>query len=98
MKVIICVVLLAAIAVAIPVEIAQETLSGDLHNVAADESAPEPTNIVDDSKTQSENSNRDKRFIFLKLFAPVPVVYTAPAPVIYSAPVVKTVVCLLLCV
>lgn len=102
MKVFICIVLFAAIAAAIPVENVQGILSSDLHKVATDESArtlsdhliaPEPTHVVADSKSQTENSNRDKRFIFFKFFAPLPVVYAAPAPVVYSAPVVKTVVC-----
>lgn len=102
MRVFICVVLLAAFAVAIPVENEQENRNVGSHKIAAVESArklpehltaPEPTHIIEDSKTQTKNSNRDKRFIFFKLFAPAPVVYAAPAPVVYSAPVVKTVVC-----
>lgn len=92
MKVFICVVILAAIAAAIPVENAQETLTAS-RALSEQLTAPEPTHMAEDSKTQIENSNRHKRFIFLKLFAPVPVVYAAPAPVVYSAPVVRTVVC-----
>lgn len=119
MKVFICVVLLAAIAAAIPVKKAStEDLNADYHNkseeISADDSeellsestenaipdelsAPEPSQIVEDINTQSENSNRDKRFIF---FYSWPAVYAAPVvyetPVIYETPVVKTVICFIL--
>lgn len=94
MKVFICVVLLATIAIAIPVENVQE----DFHERSAESSekalakepiAQDPTHVVEDSKTQTEDASRDKRHIF---FHSWPVVYAA-APVVYAVPVVKTVVC-----
>lgn len=97
MKVFMCLFLLAAIAAAIPVKNPQE--SHDVHKTVAGESAralslqltaSEPKQIFEDLKTQTENSNRDKRFLFFGLLPSA--VYVAPAPILYSAPVVETVV------
>lgn len=95
MKVFICVVLLATIATAIPVENAQEDLHERSASSSSEKALPEepiaqdPTHVVEDAKTQTEDASRDKRHIF---FHSLPVVYAA-APVVYAAPVVKTVVC-----
>lgn len=92
MKVFVCVVLLATIAIAMTVENAAE----NFHKRSAESSeealsqepiAQEQTHVVEDSKTQTEDANRDKRHIF---FHSWPVVYAA-SPVVYAAPVVKTV-------
>lgn len=98
MKVFICVVLLATIAIAIPLENAPEELhkrSPESPEKALPEEpiAQEPTHVVEDSKTQTEDAIRDKRHIFFHswpvVYAAAPAVYAAP--VVYSAHVVKTV-------
>lgn len=93
MKVFLCVIVLATIATAIPLDNAPD----DLHKHSAESSenalSEEVAHVVEGSKTQTEDANRVKRHF---LFSSWPVVYAAPvvyeSPVVYETPVVKTVI------